>query len=368
MKKNLVIVASFFVLTSSLFAASWSGIFDNNTKLSTGDFKNFTLDQSNGIHLSLTTPINQNLRFAGEILYKYELNAVSNSTTFKNIADLTLFKLNGLWKTESANVSLDFGRFKISDLSNTVFTQTSDGLNLQYETANWKIGLYGGYTGLINSLNVSMTDSSSYSNDFYRLSVGYIPASINYSYTSLFDSNVIGFQAYYFKGITKNLTDKIYGELSLSGPISTAGSYSAVVVAGLDDLMASKKFMIFAKADYSAYLGKKGILGLGVDFASKDFVTITTSTASSSGIPLAGVLVPRLNAMYVNKNFVASITEKVILQMNEPSFAFAGVDSALTVLFNVFSDLQIGCDVNAFIGKKSDENKYSVTAKVNFAF
>lgn len=362
MKKILGFIA-LSVFTTSLFAFSWNGVFDNNTKVSTSEFESFMVTQSNDVYLSLNAPINENLRFSAEGLYKYNLYAMEGYSDWQNIADIDLFKLSGLWKLGNANFSLDVGRFITSDIASTAFSQVCDGLNLKYETAKMRFGFYAGYTGLLNGLNVSMTDGCTDTNDFYSLCAGYIPLSANFSYTSLLGSNVVGAQAYYFLGITDGLTNKLYGELSLNGPVSTTGSYSTSVVAGLND----DEFMLFAKADYSAYLGNVGIVGAGVDFATDNFATITVKSSTNSGLPIAGTLIPRVNAMYVSNSLIATLNEKLIF-MTVDSIEYIGIDSSVTVLYNIFSDLQIGCDVAALVCKESFLNNFSVTAKATIAF
>lgn len=370
MKKSIVL-AALSIFASAAFALSWSGIIENNTKVSTVDFSNATLDQSNGVYLSVNAPINKTLRFSGEALYKYNWNFTDSNNTFSNIADVDLLKLSGLWKLGTANLALDAGRFSISDLSGTVFSQCSDGVNVKYETAKWKAGLYAGYTGLLNSLNVSMTDTLSETHDFYSLAAAYIPVGVNYAYTSLLGSNVIGAQAYFFKAISDGFKDKIYGTVSLSGPVSTTGSYSTAAVLGVNDY---NDFMLYAKADYSAFISNKGMVGTGIEYASGDqgpfkkFVTVTSKPVSCTGILTSGVIVPKLNAMFVNKNVFASLIEKVVITMPETEADFAGVDSTLTVLYNLFSDVQLGCDVMAFVGKESKSNKFSATVKATLAF
>lgn len=369
--KKLLVASAFALLASAAFAFSWSGIIDNNTKVSTSEFKAYTLEQSNGIYLSANSKINNNMRLAAEGLYKYNLTLTESSKTFSNIADVDLLKLSGLWKVGTSNVALDFGRFSISDISNTVFSQCSDGLNFKYETAKMKVGLYGGYTGFLNSLNVSMVDTLPDTKDFYSLTAAYIPVGVNFAATTVLGSNVLGAQSFYFKAISTGLTDKIYGTVSLTGPIKTVGSYSAVVVAGLNDY---KNFMLYAKADAAAFIANKGMVSGGVEYASgnngglKNFVTITSKPVTCTGIQTSGVIVPKVSAMYVSGGLFASLTEKIVVTMPENSADFAGVDSTLSVLYNVFSDLQIGFDVLAFTAKESANSKYSFTAKATLAF
>lgn len=370
MKKSFAI-AVFALCASMGFALSWNGLFENNTKVSTPDFKNGSFDQSNGIYLSVNAPINKTMRFTGEALYKYNLNLTDNKSTFSNIADVDLFKFSGIWTSGNSNISVDAGRFSISDLAAAFFTQTSDGVNFKYETAKWNVGVYGGYTGLLNSLNVSMSETLAETKDFYSLSVAYIPVGLNFSLTSLFGSTSLGGQAYLFKAVTSEKTDKMYGTVSISGPVSNVGVYSAAVVVGFDNW---KDVMLYAKADYSAFISNKGVIGAGVEYASgnqgalKSYKTITAKTVSSTSIPASGVIVPKLSGMFVANNLVATVTEKVVFGMPETQVDFVGVDSAVTVLYNVFSDVQIGCDLMAFVGKDSAANKYSVTAKATLAF
>ena len=95
MKKIFLLVVLAASLFTSAFAVSWSGLVDNNTKLSANDdFSELKLKQSNGVYLALKTPVssNGNLNFTVEGLYKYNLdiNLKSNTTKFTNIADCDL--------------------------------------------------------------------------------------------------------------------------------------------------------------------------------------------------------------------------------------------------------------------------------------
>jgi len=369
--KKILSLALLSVFVSAAFSFSWNGVLDNNTKLSTTGFKELTLDQSNGIYLSVNVPVNEALRFTAEGMYKYNVNVTASKTTLTNTADIDLFKVNYLMKLGTSNLSFDAGRFSYSDVSGAVFSQCSDGVNVKYETAKWKAGFYGGYTGILNSLNVSMTEVRSGSHDFYSLCVPYIPLGVNFAYTSLFGSNAIGAQAFYFKSASNNYTDKIYGIVTLSGPVSTNGSYSTALVAGLNNY---KDFMLYLKADYTAFINNNCMFNGGIEYASgnhgaiKSFVPITYKSASSSGLQVSGVVLPKASIIYVNSELFASLTEKIVLSVPEEKLDFAGVDSSLTVLYNVFSDLQVGGDVTAFIGKDSSANKFTFTAKASLAF
>lgn len=369
--KKVVLLATLSLLATAAFAMSWSGLLEENFKVSTSESEKIAIDQSNGIYLSFKAPINADMRITGEGLYKYNLHATEDQNTFSNIVDIDLLKFNGIWKNGTSNIVLDAGRFSISDLSGAFFTQCSDGLNLKYETAKWNVLFYAGYTGLLNSLNVSMVDKVETNDDFYGLSAAYIPVMLNYTSTSFLGSNVLGIQGSYFKGITDGLTDKLYATVGLNGNIKTSASYSTAVVAGLNDY---KDFMLYAKADITSYLTKNALMTFGLEYASgehgplKSFIPITAKNVSCTGISQSGVLVPQVSAMYVAEKLFACINEKFVLSIPESAVETFGLDSSLSVLYNVFSDVQIGCDVIAFLGKNSSDNKLSVTAKATLAF
>lgn len=370
MKKSLLTVV-LTLCVSSAFAFSWNGVLDENFKITTSDFENVVVDQSNGVYLSFKTPLSDSFRLAGEGLYRYNLHVTDEKTSLSHIADVDLFKLSGIWKNGTSNIALDAGRFIVSDASGAVFSQCSDGLNLKYETAKWKTGFYAGYTGLLNSLNVSMTDGAVSDSEVYRLSAAYVPVSVNYAYTSFLGTNVIGVQGSFYKGISDGLTDKLYGTVTLNGNVGKNGTYSTAVVVGLNDY---SDLMLYAKFDYSAYIKNNAVITAGMEYASgnqgpfKSFKSITAKYASGTGIVNSGVIVPKFSGIFVADKMLASINEKVILLMPETSADFAGVDSTLSILYNVLSDVQIGCDVMAFTGKDSDNNKFSITAKASLAF
>ena len=201
MKK--IIVSSVLAVTcllSSAFAFSWSGLVDNNTKISENhDFSKPVLNQSNGVYLSGYSNIGDagNMRFTAEALYKYSFNydIKDNKSDLKNVADLDLFKFAGEWAVGPGKVSLSAGRFQYSDFSDAVFKQVSDGLYINFNNAKMKGAVYAGYTGLLNRLNVSMAENDSEENEqFYALCPMYIPVLADFSYKALFESHTIGLQ------------------------------------------------------------------------------------------------------------------------------------------------------------------------------
>ncbi|MBR1639467.1 MAG: hypothetical protein IJ688_08790 [Treponema sp.] len=374
MKKILVISAVLFALGQSLFAFDWGGIVSNTTKPSTSDFSSGSFYQSNGISLWVSHSFNKNLRFTAEGLYRYELNSQADSSTFTNIADLSLLKLSGSWTAGKGNLMLNAGRFSFSDISSVVFNQVSDGLSLAFQTNSIKVSAYAGYTGFVNSLNVSMLDKSSVKQtEFYSLSAEYIPLILDFSLLNLGGTN-ISLQGEYFVAAKDYLKGKFYGTLSAAGSFGSIASYSLTGVLGSEDF---KKFMLYGKGSLAFYLGQNFIASLACDYASGAngsllaFRTLTTCTAYNGKFnsALSSVIIPQCSAMFVNDNMVISLGEKIILSLPSDKVKFQGFDTSLNFIYNVLSDFQLGSSVIAYKDLIEDANSnFAIALNLALAF
>lgn len=378
MKKILTCFVAVFCLVSAGFAVSWSGVLDNNTELNENhDFSAGNLIQSNGIYLSINAPLSNDgsLKFSAEALYKYKLTSDFKAKTnvFMNILDVDLFKLSGKWNVSDGVVALDAGRFFMSDMSGSVFAQSSDGLYFSYDSIKLKAGAYAGYTGLLNSLNVSMNGVGEQTNrEFYRLCPGYVPLAAEVSYKALFETNTIGLQGEYFLPVDKEKNpDKFFGTLSLNGSIGTAGSYSLKGTVGSEKF---KNVMLDTALDLSFYLQEKGIANFGCEYISGKqgpFEPFTTVTARKvyNGDSVNGLIIPKAGAIFAQNSIFAGLTVKGILGLPESKMSFQGIDTEVNLVYNLFSDVQIGCDVDAFIcTAQKESSKYTATIKASLAF
>lgn len=380
MKKLLLTLTAGLFAVSSVFAFTWSGLVDNTTKGSTTDFENFGLYQANSLYLSMAVPVSAsgNLKFSAEGLYKYNLNKTGDTSVFTNIVDLDLFKFAGKWNSDKGVAALAAGRFSYSDDSGVVFSQTSDGINFSFEGASLRTSVYAGYTGLLNSLNVSMlaVNPDADNTQFYDLCAGYVPLGLEIACTSLFGSNTIALQGLYFLDPARNMNDKLYGTLSLKGPLASIGAYSFVTTLGAADLSDFTP-MIYSKIDFTCYVAQSGIISFGAEYASgaqfglDPFSTVTSKTATNAGggMQLSGMILPNITGIFVYNNLFASLSEKVVCAMPEEELTFQGFDTTLSVLYNVLSDVQIGCDIAAFADISASSLSYcAATLKASLSF
>ena len=385
MKKNLIasllVIAGFF---APVFALSWSGLIDNNTKFSENhDFSELKLNQSNGLYLSLTSPINDNLSFGGEILYKFVLDAnfKANANSVKHIVDCDLLQLTGNWLAGNGILGLKVGRFYAHDLTGAAFSQTSDGLSLSYNLSKISLNFYAGYTGLLNRLNVSMADNSAAAaldgrpaNDvmIYALCPMYIPVIADFSYNTLFQKHTLGFEAEMFIPVNAMLSNKFYGTLSLKGPFSTTVGYDAAFTFGL---LKFEKFMFDANANINLYMVKNSMITAGCELISWTNGSLiafapVSSRSFTADPSFAGGLLPKLSFMFAKNAFYGSLTGKGVIAMGTSDAKFHGIDISASAIYNLLSDVQLACDLAAFIGLDAfrQSSNYSATIKACLAF
>ena len=136
----------------------------------------------------------------------------------------------------------------------------------------------------------------------------------------------------------------------LNGPIGVIGAYTLKGTVGLSDF---KDLMVDGGLDLNFYIANTAIMVIGGEFVSfeKDslhyFTPITARTITTDPFFAGGVL-PKVSFIYAKSNVLTSITGKGVIQMGDET-KFHGVDVTASLICNIFSDLQVGCDLGAFV-------------------
>ena len=361
-------------LVTPVFAVSWSGLFDNSTKISGNhDFSKTTLNQANGLYLSVSVPINKNMSFKGEGLYKFVLDGKFNPTKIavKNVLDVDLFQFSGKWKLNDNLLNVKAGRFYTKDITGSFFAQTSDGIYANFDMPKMSAGFYAGFTGLLNRLDISMTDNGSTKNDIlYGLCPKYIPVMVDFSYKTLLQRQTLSFQAADFIPLSAKLKNKLYTSVAMKGPISTTIAYNGAVTFGMVNF---EKFMFDGNVNVNFYSVNNMMFTAGGEVLSwasgsiVPYVSITSRSATNDTRYNGGIL-PKVSVMYAKDALYATATGKGVIALGKNA-GFHGLDFTGSVVYNIFSDLQVGCDVAAFIGISSfNTSKYSATIKAALSF
>lgn len=229
MKRLLTYFIYSSVLLLSINAMTFGGIITNDTGAN-GNTDNIGFEQSDKLVLWFKTPFDfaENSYLVGEGSYKFKYTSIDKG--INHYADLSLFKFSTtLPLKESLKLKFDVGRFIVSDLTGSIFNQTTDGLMTSLQGETVKSSLYVGYTGLVNSKNNAMNNQYYTPNDtqFYSLASPYLVTGINASFPRLFANQTLSTEFYGFWDIlsVSNDYNRIFYTLSLNGPIKGALFY-----------------------------------------------------------------------------------------------------------------------------------------------
>lgn len=390
MKKSIV---SFFavcsLLFSSAFAAEWGGIINDETYVKTSDFKDYSLYQSNAAYLWLTIPFtaDSSWKLSTEAMYKYTLDlaipvSAEVPSVLSHIADLDLLKLSGNIDAGKSTISLDLGRFFVSDVSGMVFSQNTDGLAFTFSLPAFKAFVYGGYTGLLNGLNVTMLDAEGNAFDVapeakvYSLAHSFVPVIVNISLPSLFANQSLSLEGSAFLDLKEAegipLTSTYYGAMALGGPLSSSVYYSIVSTVGSQNFRNIMNYSniglsIFPVDGISISAGAK--YASGTELGMTPFKTITSQTAynSAESAQMTNTILPNLGLAFAGMNYYVGINALAVLQLSQT--VFHGVQGTLSSTFNVFSDVSLGADISAYYDVVENTNSnYKATVKAAISF
>lgn len=98
---------------------------------------------------------------AGQASLKYQQENSYDTISYINLVpDIDLLRYYYNHYDEKGGFSLSLGRFTVTDKTATIINQKIDGMYLGYNMTRMQFGVYAGYTGLLNSKNTLMINSS----------------------------------------------------------------------------------------------------------------------------------------------------------------------------------------------------------------
>ena len=395
MKKLLIAVNLLFILLAyPFFCAEWGGAFINNTKVSSSDFSSFPIVNAETLNLWVNKELSGDADwyFTSQVSYTNKVNIPSFSAgeiNFSNILDLDLFKFSGSFELAKSTLSVNIGRFSVKDNSSVIFDQLCDGALLRLSAPVITCSFYAGYTGLLNSNNVTMLapkrdESNSviyYESQpgVYSLTHSFLPLIATLDFPAINGSQSLSFQFQgYFdlqavEGIEK--LDRYFGLVEFKGPFSGLVYYDLLSTFGFD---MSKTLTNYSKLLLSIYTKSAFTCHLGVEYASgkhgpfSTFTGVTSKLAyhSLSNPEYGGLILPGIDINLAGENLYFDIIAKAVIGLPETSFKFSGVDGQVALYFDIFSDLQLGFDLSAFIDMTNGfmEPETNYTGKVNLKY
>lgn len=375
MKKILSsFIAAFCLFAAPLSALEWGGLVNNESRYTKANGNAF--NQSNSVYLWMNTPVTSDAvwTFSTEGMYKFMFDAPAKVVT--NVLDVDLLKLSGSVNAGIGTAQIAAGRFFVADNTGVNFAQSCDGLSINMMMSKLNVGLYAGYTGLLNNLNVSILGGEPGStNKVYALCHGFIPLLVNAEFNNILGNNSIAVQGEAFLDTAKeNKLNRTYANVTVGGPIIGTIYYSAVTSFGF----VSKQIMNYSSFSVSSYPSDTIAATVGLEYASGSagkvaaYQTVTSKTAygAASSPEMSGCIVPSIDAIASMGSLFTEITVKAPLAMPEKSAKFAGIGADVTCVYNIFSDLQSELDVNFYkdVLNKGVDDKVSATLKFVLSF
>ena len=380
-KNKLLIgaVLALFVIISPAASAEWGGILKNDSQALLPGFKDFSFSQSDSLYLWLSSPLGESgMYFSGEGMYKFTLTAGDGDSTFTQVADVDLFKLSGDYKTNKGVFSFSAGRYMITDSTAVIFAQNFDGASVKYAGNKFSFSAFGGYTGLQNSLNVTMLSKDGYAfiseNKIYNLANAFVPAGVTFELPSLFTNQSLSFQGLAFIDFGSEKYNRFYGTLLLSGPISNNFYYNLATSFGTSDFTS---LMNYSVLNFYLYPNDFLSVAFGAEYASgkngpfSPFLGVTSRKVVNSltAPETSGAIVPNAVCSAVINNMYFGITSKFLMAIPESKVETKGVEADFTFICSVFTDLQIGFDlVSYFDISKNNEDNLTATIKAAISF
>lgn len=211
--------------------------------------------------------------------------------TFTGKFDVSLLKLS----LNLPAVSLNIGRYSFSDVTSSIFSMTSDGINASLSAGLFKIGAYAGYTGLLNGKTASVGATAGADlNAFYPLAAKNVIFLANAAAPNFFGGNTFTVEALGAINLEDAAADgseafnSFYGTISAAGPITTTIYYGASVT-GSFLTKDSENTGLYANGSVTAYLPFKSMsVALSGSYGSKNFQAIS-SNPCAFGIMKGGV-------------------------------------------------------------------------------
>ncbi len=383
MKKLLL---SALILTSAAFsfAFDFGGSLGNITKFQDTTYADgLSLDQKNYATLWTKIPFKATSNyFFTQGRYQFEYD------------DSTQDKINAIdfdsayFYFSSSNFELKAGRFNHTDISTLVYAQSGDGAELSYSIPSFSAGIYGFYTGLLNSQFITINDSD-YTADtdkIYDFCAKYFVSGAKVSLPSFLNEQSLSFEALFATRLEGVKYDRLFVEGCLEGPVSFIDNvfYDVTGVLGVtkyDD--GEAKLSNLSKANIYFYPGIKdariclnAVYTTGTpdnsDAKTQAFLAFTSTTAVNSinsdeftSVFLTGMSasIKPLDSVLVNAGFDA------VFSTNNNKIEYSGFQYNAGLDYQIFSDVYTGTAITQYFDKSdSDINKTAFSIKAVIVF
>lgn len=383
MKRSLISILFAMLLLPSSFGYEWGLSLVNSTEFKGQEFDSLKLNQNDSLSLWTKIPFNKSNSsyLVGDVSYhfKYE-DAGNNPVGLQNIVNLNMFKFVSELSFNNVNkMFIMAGRFPIVDSSRKVFAQSSDGLYLKYAGVFTNISLYGGYTGLLNSKEVTVltpseTKYKEASNDFYTLAPKYVPVSVMFNFPSLFANQQLNIQGWGFLDLNGDDFNRYYANIELDGYLAKGLHYALSSVFGTVNF---ENLMNCSELTIKYFVSEPFALQCSALYASgKNEIFDAFTGVTSNSVILAYENTECSNLFKAELGAVVSVLQKCLISakgayvadFTEESMDYRGIQWESNIIWNIFDDVQLSASMGQFYGQDSKDNQTRMSVNLNLAF
>lgn len=383
MKRSLISILFAMLLLPSSFGYEWGLSLVNSTEFKGQEFDSLKLNQNDSLSLWTKIPFNKSNSsyLVGDVSYHFKYEDAGNDPVgFQNIVNLNMFKFVSELSFNNVNkMFIMAGRFPIVDSSRKVFAQSSDGLYLKYAGVFTNISLYGGYTGLLNSKEVTVltpseTKYKEASNDFYTLAPKYVPVSVMFNFPSLFANQQLNIQGWGFLDLNGDDFNRYYANIELDGYLAKGLHYSLSSVFGTVNF---ENLMNCSELTIKYFISEPFALQCSALYASgKNEIFDAFTGVTSNSVILAYENTECSNLFKAELGAVVSVLQKCLISakgayvadFTEESMDYRGIQWESNIIWNIFDDVQLSASMGQFYGQDSKDNQTRMSVNLNLAF
>ncbi|UTC82270.1 hypothetical protein [Treponema denticola] len=371
MKKVKLFIFLFLAVALNLSAFEGGGMFKTGLGIDLGKNKaNLSHFDSLSLWAKQNLDKEGNYNFAIQSSYLFNLKKPikpEGEPNLDHIVNLDMLKFSFLIPLDNNNsLSIDAGRYNISDITAIILNQNIDGVYIAYNKTNFSTYFNLGYTGLLNAyvnpINATgITSISKKQPKIYNLAPSFVHISALFHVPFQSLRHAIDFDLNSFIATENPKTTNNYISISVNGPIVNGLFYLTSVSTsiltrdqknpGIGLFLSGELDYYFEK--YSSKLGLKMQLFSGGNMSFKSFTLSNLSKVTFMEptdllkISLDGSIKP------VKDLFLSTEAAIMAYAATQPKGRsnFAGFEWDVSANYTILQDISISTDLGMFVGK-----------------
>lgn len=370
MKKVKLFIFLFLAVALNLSAFEGGGMLKTGLGIDLGKNKtNLSHFDSLSLWAKRNLDKEGNYNFAIQSSYLFNLKKPikpDGKLDLDHIVNLDMLKFSFLFPIGNDSLTIDAGRYNISDITAVILNQNIDGVYIAYKKTNFATYFNLGYTGLLNAyvnpINAAgITSILKKQTKIYNLAPSFVHMSALFHVPFQSLRHAIDFDLNSFIATENPKTTNNYASISVNGPIVNGLFYLTSVSTSVLTRVKRKPgigFFVSGELDYyfEKYSSKLGLKAQFFSGGKTGFKSFTLSNVSKVTfmeptdlwkISLDGSIKP------VNDLFLSTEAAVMAYAATQPKGRsnFAGFEWDVSANYTIRQDISISTDLGMFVGK-----------------